>query len=302
MALVLTLVAVPLSKLRPRQGRYARVGFAIVVYFVYSNLLSAAEVWLEKSELPPSHRRVVGACRGLGARLVPGDARREEGVNTLDRYLYRTVLAYTLMAMAVLLALGALVVFISQQGDIGVGSYSAGDAFLFTLLNLPQSAFELLPIGAMIGALMGLGICLGQRTCHHARLGRVGLAHRVAGGSCRHDARGHHVRHRRIRGAADGAIREARKNHRQIGRTSVSRARAAHGSRTAIASCGCIPAKWIGRSAESRFSNWMARRACAPSKERRASRLPIPEAGACTMSRLPGSTNGQSRRRYGRRS
>jgi lipopolysaccharide export system permease protein len=78
-------------------------------------------------------------------------------MNTLDRYLYRTVLIYTLMAMGVLLALGALVLFISQQGDIGIGSYSAGDAFLFTLLNLPQTAFELLPIGAMIGALMGLG-------------------------------------------------------------------------------------------------------------------------------------------------
>jgi lipopolysaccharide export system permease protein len=78
-------------------------------------------------------------------------------VNTLDRYLYRTVLLYTLMTMAVLLALGALILFVSQQGDIGTGSYSAGDAFLFTLLNLPQTAFELLPIGALIGALMGLG-------------------------------------------------------------------------------------------------------------------------------------------------
>jgi lipopolysaccharide export system permease protein len=54
MALVLTLIAVPLSRLRPRQGRYARVGFAIVVYFVYSNLLSAAKVWVEKGNLPPS--------------------------------------------------------------------------------------------------------------------------------------------------------------------------------------------------------------------------------------------------------
>jgi lipopolysaccharide export system permease protein len=78
-------------------------------------------------------------------------------MNILDRYLYRTVLVYTCMAMAVLLVLGALVLFISQQNDIGVGSYSAGDAFLFTLLNMPQTAFELLPIGAMIGALMGLG-------------------------------------------------------------------------------------------------------------------------------------------------
>jgi lipopolysaccharide export system permease protein len=54
MALVLTLIAVPLSRLRPRQGRYARVGFAIVVYFVYSQLLYAAKAWLEKGDLPPT--------------------------------------------------------------------------------------------------------------------------------------------------------------------------------------------------------------------------------------------------------
>src|ERR1700683_1347784 len=78
-------------------------------------------------------------------------------MNTLDRYLYRTVLVYTLMAMGVLLTLGALFLFISQQSDIGVGDYSAADAFLFTFLNLPQQVFELLPIGALIGALMGLG-------------------------------------------------------------------------------------------------------------------------------------------------
>lgn len=78
-------------------------------------------------------------------------------MNTLDRYLYRTVIVYTSMAMGVLLTLGALFGFISQQGDIGVGSFGAGDAFMFTMLNLPQQAFELLPIGALIGALMGLG-------------------------------------------------------------------------------------------------------------------------------------------------
>jgi len=44
---------VPLSRLRPRQGRYARVGLAIVAYFLYSNLLSLAKVWLEKGDLPP---------------------------------------------------------------------------------------------------------------------------------------------------------------------------------------------------------------------------------------------------------
>ena len=78
-------------------------------------------------------------------------------MNTLDRYLYRTVLLYTLMALCVLATLGALFVFISQQGDIGTGYYSAADAFLYALLNVPEQIFELLPIAAMIGALMGLG-------------------------------------------------------------------------------------------------------------------------------------------------
>lgn len=54
MALVLTLLAVPLSELKPRQGRYARLGLAILVYFVYSNLVSAARTWIDKGKLDPS--------------------------------------------------------------------------------------------------------------------------------------------------------------------------------------------------------------------------------------------------------
>src|ERR1700678_1235002 len=77
MALVLTLVAVPLSRLRPRQGRYARVGFALVVYVVYSHLLSAAKVWLEKGELSPAIGVwwVHAAALGLGLYLVVRQAR-----------------------------------------------------------------------------------------------------------------------------------------------------------------------------------------------------------------------------------
>ena len=48
MALVLMLLAVPLAKLAPRQGRFSRVGFAILAYFLYSNLLAAVRAWMEK--------------------------------------------------------------------------------------------------------------------------------------------------------------------------------------------------------------------------------------------------------------
>jgi len=52
MVFVLALLAVPLSRLRPRQGRYARIWLAIVVYFIYFSLTSAAKVWLAKGTVP----------------------------------------------------------------------------------------------------------------------------------------------------------------------------------------------------------------------------------------------------------
>jgi lipopolysaccharide export system permease protein len=48
MALTLMVLAVPMSRLRPRQGRFARVALAVLAYFLYSNLLAAVRVWIEK--------------------------------------------------------------------------------------------------------------------------------------------------------------------------------------------------------------------------------------------------------------
>lgn len=52
MVFVLAMLAVPLARLRPRQGRYARIWLAIVVYFVYFSLASAAKVWLARGSVP----------------------------------------------------------------------------------------------------------------------------------------------------------------------------------------------------------------------------------------------------------
>ncbi len=78
-------------------------------------------------------------------------------MNLLDRYLIRAVLGGAFVVMAVLITLGALFLFSNQQDDIGVGSYSALDAFWFVVLNIPQQVYELRPIGVPIGSLIGLG-------------------------------------------------------------------------------------------------------------------------------------------------
>jgi lipopolysaccharide export system permease protein len=48
MAVMLMLLAVPLAKLKPRQGRFARVGYAVLAYFAYSNLVALVRVWIDK--------------------------------------------------------------------------------------------------------------------------------------------------------------------------------------------------------------------------------------------------------------
>jgi lipopolysaccharide export system permease protein len=75
----------------------------------------------------------------------------------LDRYIVRSILSFVFLVMAIVLVLGALFVFIDQQDEIGVGHYTVVTALWYTLLNLPQQAFELLPITGLIGSLLGLG-------------------------------------------------------------------------------------------------------------------------------------------------
>lgn len=52
--IVLSLIAVPLSYTSPRQGRYAKIFSAILIYVIYSNFLGVARSWIEKGDLSPT--------------------------------------------------------------------------------------------------------------------------------------------------------------------------------------------------------------------------------------------------------
>lgn len=51
--LILALLAVPLSKSQPRQGRYGKLALGVLVFIIYFNLLGAAKVWVERGDLIP---------------------------------------------------------------------------------------------------------------------------------------------------------------------------------------------------------------------------------------------------------
>jgi lipopolysaccharide export system permease protein len=78
-------------------------------------------------------------------------------MGVLGRYIVRTALGYTGLVMLVLVALGAVFLFIGQQDDIGTGNYTSTQALMFVGLNLPTYLFELLPVAGLIGGLLGLG-------------------------------------------------------------------------------------------------------------------------------------------------
>jgi len=50
----LALLAVPLSKSRPRAGRYGRLAVALLVFIIYFNMLNAAKAWIEQASISPA--------------------------------------------------------------------------------------------------------------------------------------------------------------------------------------------------------------------------------------------------------
>jgi lipopolysaccharide export system permease protein len=79
-------------------------------------------------------------------------------VTLLDRYIAGTLLSAIALVMAVLLVLGMLFVFIGEQGDVGVGHYGMLDALAYSAMSVPQFALESFPAGALVGALLGIGV------------------------------------------------------------------------------------------------------------------------------------------------
>lgn len=50
---VLGMLAVPLSRTSPRQGKYAKLFTAVVVFFIYNNAMGVAQILVERGELSP---------------------------------------------------------------------------------------------------------------------------------------------------------------------------------------------------------------------------------------------------------
>jgi lipopolysaccharide export system permease protein len=86
---LLALLAVPLSYVGPRQGRYGKVVLGLVVYLFYSNLIGLGQSWIAKGKLPPAvglwwiHAAVLLAALTLLGQRLNWWARRPRSVATV---------------------------------------------------------------------------------------------------------------------------------------------------------------------------------------------------------------------------
>lgn len=80
----------------------------------------------------------------------------------LDRYIGIHVIGGTLLALTFLLALFTLASFADDMSDIGRGDYTVMRAMEYLLLTTPRRAFQLFPLAALVGSLLGLGVLAGN--------------------------------------------------------------------------------------------------------------------------------------------
>ena len=76
----------------------------------------------------------------------------------LQRYIAKTILLSTMMVLLVLLGLYTFMDFISELDDLGKGQYQLANILSYMALSMPKRIYELLPIAALLGSVLGLGI------------------------------------------------------------------------------------------------------------------------------------------------
>lgn len=75
----------------------------------------------------------------------------------LDRYIASAIMAGVAITLFVLLALFAFIGFVDEMSAVGRGNYGTWQAIQYVFLSMIPIAYQLFPIAALVGCIMGLG-------------------------------------------------------------------------------------------------------------------------------------------------
>ncbi len=75
----------------------------------------------------------------------------------LGNYIGKTIAVHVLAVLFVLLSLYFFSTFVGEVSDVGRGNYTVLDALQFSLMLMPRQVYELFPLIALLGTMLGLG-------------------------------------------------------------------------------------------------------------------------------------------------
>ncbi|OOF47485.1 lipopolysaccharide ABC transporter permease LptG [Rodentibacter trehalosifermentans] len=78
-------------------------------------------------------------------------------MNTLDRYIGKSILGAIFATLLTLVGLSAIIKFVEQFRSVGKGTYDVLQAVGFTVLTIPKDVETFFPMAALLGALIALG-------------------------------------------------------------------------------------------------------------------------------------------------
>jgi len=91
------------------------------------------------------------------ALAAPVAAAGEDGMKLLDRYIGSVVLVHCGIVMTVLLSIYVFTTFVAEMEAVGRGTYSLTRAAAYVAMLIPRQAYELFPMVALLGTMLGLG-------------------------------------------------------------------------------------------------------------------------------------------------
>ncbi len=83
-------------------------------------------------------------------------------MSVLNRYITSTVLSSTLLVLLVLVGLYTFMDFVTELEDLDKGSYGLTVIMSYLALSMPGRVYDLLPIAALLGSVLGLGTLASQ--------------------------------------------------------------------------------------------------------------------------------------------
>src|SRR5690554_3414411 len=94
----------------------------------------------------------------------------------LDRHIGTTVLLSVLTVTLIIVGLDLLFAYIGELEDLE-GDYGALEALIYVVLTIPRRLYEMLPMAALVGCLIGLGTLASNSELTVMRASGVSIPH-----------------------------------------------------------------------------------------------------------------------------